>query len=105
MRAILRRFDERGIAMPLALITLLILSGLVVGFSALAATEPTIAGNQLATTQARALAEAGVERAIWALKNPADPKGIPSPLVRPTPAPFDGSRTVRVSIGSVGVGG
>ena len=34
------------------------------------AIEPTIANNQLAVAQARALAEAGVERALWALSNP-----------------------------------
>jgi hypothetical protein len=104
MRSTARRLDERGLAMPMALVALLILSGLVVGFSTLSATEPTIAGNQLSSTQARALAEAGVERTLWALKNPADAKGIPSPLMRPAPAPFDGSRVVPVSAAGVGVG-
>src|SRR5262249_16601684 len=105
MSPIARRSGERGIAMPLALVALLIVSGLVVGFSVLSATEPTIASNQLVTAQARALAEAGVERAIWALKNPGDANGIPSPLVRPSPAPFDGSRMVPLSAGRVGIGG
>jgi len=105
LASIARRFDERGIAMPLALVTLLILSGLVVGFSVLSATEPTIANNQLRTAQARALAEAGVERAIWALTNAADPNGIPSPLIRPAPAPFDGSRISPVSAGGSRLGG
>jgi len=91
--------------MPMALVALLILSGLVVGFSVLSATEPTIAGNQLSSTQARALAEGGVERTLWALKNPADPRGIPSPLLRPAPAPFDGTRMVPVAAAGVGVGG
>jgi hypothetical protein len=105
MRSLARHFDQRGIAMPLALVTLLIVSGLVVGFSVLSATEPTIASNQLRTAQARALAEAGVERAIWALTNATDPNGIPIPLVRPAPAPFDGSRIMPVSAGGSRLGG
>ncbi len=51
----------------MAMLALLILSALVVGFSVLSATEPTIANNQLMVAQARSLAEAGVERAVWAL--------------------------------------
>lgn len=105
MRSLARHFDQRGIAVPLALVTLLIVSGLVVGFSVLSTTEPTIASNQLRTAQARALAEAGMERAIWALTNAGAPNGIPSPLVRPAPAPFDGSLIVPVSTGGSQLGG
>lgn len=59
--------NERGIALPTAMIMLVVLMALMVAFSALARTEPVIAENQLKTSRARALAEAGVERAIWAL--------------------------------------
>src|SRR5262249_45352554 len=65
--------DKRGVALPMVMMVLLILSTLVVGLSALSATEPTIAGNHLMATQARSLAEAGVERAVWALQNPGHP--------------------------------
>ena len=82
--------DQRGVALPMAMLALLILSSVMIGFSVLGATEPTIANNQLMATQARALAEAGVERAIWALNNPTEPKGVPSG--GPIPRLYDGSR-------------
>ena len=53
-------FDQRGVALPLAIITLVLLSSLILGLSVMSATEPTIAANQLRTAQARALAEAGI---------------------------------------------
>jgi hypothetical protein len=102
-----RRFptDQRGAALPMAMLVLLVLSVLVVGFSAMSASEPTIASNQLLASQARFLAEAGVERAIWALQNPGARGGLPSPLPHPVPAPFDGSQLVPVSTPDVSVGG
>lgn len=87
----------------MSMLTLLILSALVLGFSALAATEPTIASNQLMVAQARSLAEAGLEQAIWALNNPADPKGLPG--AGTVPAPYDGSRLVLVTVNGHEVGG
>src|SRR5216684_750462 len=66
---------ERGVALPMALMCLLILSALIV------ASEPVLANNQLQVAQARAVAESGVERAIWGLNNPANASGIPNPLV------------------------
>lgn len=96
---------QRGAALPLTLLSLLILSVLIVAFSMLAATEPTIAGNHLMTAQARALAEAGVERALWALGNPAAPGGLPDPLPAAVPAPYDGSHLVPVSAGATPIGG
>lgn len=96
--------DQRGVALPMAMLGLLILSALVIAFSVLSASEPTIANNQRMVAQARALAEAGVERAIWALDKPSDPKGIPIPLVT-APAPYDGSQLVTVSAGGTGIGG
>ena len=95
--------EQRGVALPMAMLALLILSALVLGFSVLASTEPTIANNQLSVAQARSLAEAGVERAIWALKNPTDANGIPT--TGAIPAPYNGSQLVPVSTGGYNSGG
>jgi hypothetical protein len=95
--------DQRGVAVPMAMLALLILSSVMIGFSVLGATEPTIANNQLMATQARALAEAGVERAIWALNNPTEPKGVPSG--GPIPRPYDGSELIPISVGGNTLGG
>src|SRR3989442_5083958 len=59
--------DEVGVAMPLTLIALVILSGLMIAFAVLAQSEPVIAANQYRGAVARALAESAVERAVWAL--------------------------------------
>ena len=96
--------NQRGVALPMAMLALLMLTVLVLGFSVLASTEPTIANNQLAVAQARALAEAGVERAMWALNNPADVKGIPTAFVT-APAPYDGSQLVSIAASGNTVGG
>src|SRR5262245_45913592 len=96
--------DQRGVAVPTAMLALAILSVVIVGFSALSSSEPTIAGNHLAVAQARALAEAGVERAVWALNNPGDAGGLPSAFTT-APAPYNGSSLVRVSAGGRAIGG
>jgi hypothetical protein len=62
--------DQGGIALPLSLIILALLTSLTLAFLALSSTEPTIAVNLQRGEGALALAEAGVERAIWALSNP-----------------------------------
>ncbi|MBI2160435.1 MAG: pilus assembly PilX N-terminal domain-containing protein [Candidatus Rokubacteria bacterium] len=59
--------DEQGVAFPMAMIVMAILSALMAAFAVLATSEPQIASNHMASTQARALAETGVERALWAL--------------------------------------
>ena len=94
---------QRGVALPMAMLTLMILSALMIAFSMLAASEPVLANNQLQVAQARSVAESGVERAIWALNNPADPNGIPNPLVTPA-APYDGSTTTAVMQNGVQIG-
>src|SRR5262249_26297359 len=92
--------DEHGVALPMALIVLMIMAVLVAAFSVLSAPEPTIAGNHLRVAQARALAEAGVERALGALSagklSPGASGSIPYPLAS-APAPYDGSALVPVS--------
>ena len=97
--------DERGAALPLAVVTLVLLSSLILGLSAMSATEPTIAANQLRTAQARALAEAGLELALWALSHPEAPTGLSNPLPAAAPPPYDGSRLIAVAAGSAPLGG
>lgn len=95
--------SQHGVALPMALLTMLILSALIIAFSMMAASEPMLANNQLQVAQARAIAESGVERAIWALNNQANVNGIPNPLGTPA-APYDGSVAIPVMINSAQVG-
>jgi hypothetical protein len=97
--------NERGAALPLAVLTLVVLSSLILALSVMSATEPTIAANQLRTAQARALAEAGIEQAVWALANAEAPDGLPDPLPATVPPPYDGSRLIVVAAGGGPVGG
>ena len=85
--------DERGIALPMSLLALLILSTLVIAFALLATSEPLIATNQKMVAQARAVAESGLEKAIWALNNPTDPNGLSA---MPGPSPYDGSTDIAI---------
>ena len=89
--------DQRGVALPMALLALLILSTLVISFALLATSEPLIATNQKMVAQARAVAESGLEQAIWALNNPTDANGLPSPLPGTVPSPYDGSTAIPIS--------
>ena len=94
---------QRGVALPMALMCLLILTALIVAFSMMAASEPVLANNQLQVAQARAVAESGVERAIWALNNPANASGIPNPLVTVS-ASYNGTTAIPVLINGTQVG-
>lgn len=96
--------DQRGVALPMALLALLILSALVIAFSMLATSEPVIATNQKLVAQARAVAESGLERAIWALNNFGDADGIPDPLPATVPAPYDGSTGIPITLNGTQVG-
>ena len=97
--------DERGAALPLAVVTLVLMSALILGLSVMSATEPTIAANQLRTAQARALGEAGIELALWALAHPEAPNGLSNPLPAAVPPPYDGSRLIVVAAGGAAMGG
>jgi Tfp pilus assembly protein PilX len=97
--------NRRGVALPMALLTLLVLSVLIIGFSVLSASEPTIANNQLMVARARAIGESGLERAVWALYNKADANGIPTFAGGTAPAPYDGSVLIMVPVGGANVGG
>jgi hypothetical protein len=104
--------NERGVALPMALMTLMLLTTLMLAFAVLSQTEPVIAANQLRVAQARSLAESGFEHAVWAMSqwviaSEADGGPVPppagalaSPLPVPTPAPFNGA--VFTSFGSTG---
>ena len=96
--------DQRGVALPMALLALLILSTLVISFALLATSEPLIATNQKLVAQARAVTESGLEQAIWALNNPADLNGLPTPLPGPVPAPYDGSAPIPISVNGTQIG-
>jgi hypothetical protein len=88
----------------MALMMLVLLSTLMVAFAVLSRSEPVIAANHLRVTQARALAETGFERAVWALSQgvitPGTVGTLPDPLPSPTPSPYDGSAFV--SAGGMG---
>ena len=94
--------DQRGIALPLSLIVLALLTSLTLAFLSMSATEPLIAANLQAGEQALALAEAGVERVVWALNNPtavAPAQGLITPLPALVPPPYNG-QTVSLGAGS-----
>ena len=67
--------NERGVAMPLAMVMLVVLTALMVSFAMLGKSEPSIAANQLQTAQSLRLADSGLQLAIWALNNSTDPGG------------------------------
>lgn len=90
--------NERGVALPMALMSLTLLSTLLLALASLSRTEPLIAANHLRSSQARALAESGVEYALWALSNPDHPVGLPNPLPIPAAAPFDGETFVALGM-------
>lgn len=96
---------QRGIALPTALLALLILSALMVAFTLLASTEPLIADNHARAARARALAEAGLERAIWASTVGSTDPTVPGTIAETAlgtenseaDPPYDGSAFFSVS--------
>jgi hypothetical protein len=98
--------DDRGVALPMALMMMALLTTLMLALAVLATSEPGIASNQQATAQARTMAESGLERALWALTAGQDPVPPAGALVlqgggyllpNPVPAPYDGSTFVAVN--------
>jgi hypothetical protein len=100
-----RHGSEAGIALPMTLILMMLVTALTVAFLAFTSTEPVIAANQMANAQARAIAESGVERALWALTKgetaPTANGAIPDPLTNPptADAPYDGNTLFNVGGG------
>jgi hypothetical protein len=95
-----RLSDERGVALAMALMVLALLTTLMLALASVSRTEPVISANHLRGSQARTLAESGLEYALWALSNPTHPAGLPSPLPEVAAPPFDG-RTF-LSLGPTG---
>jgi hypothetical protein len=92
-------YDERGMALPMTMIVLTLITTLALAFLALAVSEPVIANNHMASAQARAMAESGIERALWALSSGA----VPDPLGQPTAAaPYDGAGTSFIAMSANG---
>ena len=99
--------NERGIALPMALIVMAILTALMAAFAVLATSEPQIASNQVASAQARALAESGVERVLWALTTgEASPNTLgvitldPNYNLLSVPAAYNGTTENGLGVGS-----
>ena len=86
---------QRGAVLPLAMISLIVLSAVLLGLSLLTGQEPLIAANHVMIVQAQAMAEAGLARALWALSTPESADGIP--WGAPAGAPYDGSRFIGVT--------
>lgn len=91
--------DQRGVAMLMTLMVMLMLAALTMAFTMLGASEPQIAANLQQSTEAMGLAEAGIERVIWGLNNPAAPGGLPFPLPATIPAPYDGTTDIALGTG------
>jgi hypothetical protein len=93
--------NDKGVALPVALIVMAALVSLIVAFLVLASTEPQIASNQKVGAQARALAETGIERALWALTKGDTTPGFSGALdpasTNPSAAPYNGGTFVQVS--------
>jgi hypothetical protein len=85
------------------MLSLLVLSAILIGLSALTGQEPLIASNHVMAVQAQALAEAGLERALWALSSPEAADGVA--WATAAPAPYDGSQVIRVAADSAPLGG
>ena len=87
--------DQRGAVLPLTMMILVVLSAVLIALSGLTGQEPLIASNHVMVVQAQALAEAGLERALWALSTPESADGIP--WSAKAPAPYDGSAFLGVA--------
>ena len=86
---------QRGAVLPLVMLVLLVLSVVLVALSMLTGQEPLIASNHVMIVQAQALAEAGLERALWALSRPDSADGVS--WSAPAAAPYDGSGFMSVT--------
>jgi hypothetical protein len=84
----MRGSDERGMALPLAVLALLIAVQLTMALTALSAPEVAIGENHLLAVRARAAAESGLEAVRIALSNPHalstafPPAASGAPLIR-----------------------
>jgi len=95
--------DQHGAVLPLAMLSLLVLSAVLLALSLLSGQEPLAARNHTMMAQAQAMAEAGLDRALWALSTPGAADGVP--WSAPAPAPYDGSRLIGVALDGMSFGG
>jgi TRAP-type mannitol/chloroaromatic compound transport system permease large subunit len=58
---------QRGAVLPLAMLILLVLSAVLLGLASLTGQEPLAARNHMLVAQSQGMAEAGLDRALWAL--------------------------------------
>ena len=68
--------NEKGVALPLALFALMMLSGLLLVFLSMAGMEPSIAANLSDATRARYLADGGIEWAFDTLGSALHPGSL-----------------------------
>jgi len=109
MKSDSRAFDalvsERGMALPMTMIVLTLITTLALAFLVMSASEPVIAANHMASAQARAMAESGIERALWALTMgttaPTTTGAVADPMPNsPAGQPYNGA--TYVSMGTIG---
>ena len=67
--------NERGVALPLALFVLVMLSGLLLAFMTMSGMEPSIAANLNDVIRARYVAESGLE---WAFDQLVAASALPN---------------------------
>lgn len=95
--------NQRGMALPMTMMVLTLILTLTLAFLVISSSEPVIAGNHMASVQARGMAESGVERALWALTmgdtTPTALGALITPLPDPVTVPYNGTY---VSMGSTG---
>ena len=100
--------DQRGVALPMAMILIALLTVLMISFTVLGQTEAVIGANHRLVAQARAQAESGFEHAVWALTlgvvNPGASNSLANPLPSPAPAPFNGTFVSSGNTGGYRVG-
>ena len=95
-RRVRASYDERGVALVLTLLVLLVLGGLLAAYLAVSTLEPQISRNLADASRARHLAEAGIERGFNVLVASADASGGWSDLLA-------GATTVRPWVALAGL--
>ncbi|HSE46330.1 MAG TPA: pilus assembly PilX N-terminal domain-containing protein, partial [Gemmatimonadales bacterium] len=93
---------QHGAVLPLAMLILLVLSAVLLGLATLTGQEPLAARNHALVAQAQGMAEAGLDRALWALSTPGAVDGVA--WAAPVPAPYDGSRLIDVTVDGLPLG-
>jgi hypothetical protein len=94
--------SKHGAVLPLAMLILLLLSAVLLGLATLTGQEPLAARNHALVAQSQGLAEAGLDRALWALSTPTAADGVA--WAAPAPAPYDGSRLIDVTVNGFPLG-